>query len=205
MDSDSPVAPRNASTAYSTRDGTSITVHPSGVVFAIPVEWVKWHYQHRDNLHLSGTALAGVKDADQNEWDPEFARVCNAALPFDRCAAHVGGEGWGAQGHSFGDIQLRVYDFLDSPSNLEERIVKGAPRGAREAEIKRESDGVWSRVLVCYKRRFYDYGATAYVDFRIHLFGSRTLVFVFMCTNLESRDKVGKTLSLFLVSVQLGK
>jgi hypothetical protein len=41
------------------------------------------------------------------EWDSEYASVVNASLPFEDCAAHVGGEGWGWQGLSFGDLQVR--------------------------------------------------------------------------------------------------
>jgi hypothetical protein len=48
------------------------------------------------------------------EWDSEYGFVVNASLPFDDCAAHVGGEGWGWQGVSFGDLQVRAY--VTSPS-----------------------------------------------------------------------------------------
>jgi hypothetical protein len=43
------------------------------------------------------------------EWDTEYARVVNSAMRFQDCVAHVGGEGWGKDGSSFGDVQLRVY------------------------------------------------------------------------------------------------
>jgi hypothetical protein len=35
------------------------------------------------------------------EWDSEYASFVNASLPFEDCAAHVGGEGWGWQGVFF--------------------------------------------------------------------------------------------------------
>ena len=47
-----------------------------------------------------------------SEWDVEFARVCDAALPFERCAAHVGSEGWERTVRSYGDLQVRAYDLV---------------------------------------------------------------------------------------------
>jgi hypothetical protein len=175
--------PRDTSAPFSTQEGTTITLHPSGITFKIPVDWATWNSKHENNLHLSVDQLARVEKPPGDEWDREFAQVCNASLPFDRCAAHVGSEGWGMNSHRYNDLQVRVYDLLDSPGDLEDRIVKAATAVAKVDEAKRELGGAWRRLLVKYRRFHFDYGATAFVDFRLRQFRDRTIVFVFMYTH----------------------
>ncbi len=117
------------------------------------------------------------------EWDREFAIACNAALPFERCAAHLGSEGWGDDGRRYSDLQVRAYDLADPPIELEKQIIKGATLAVKPDEVARESDGEWRRILVSYERIHFDYSATAHVDFRLRRFGDRTLVLVFMYTS----------------------
>lgn len=99
------------------RQSAVITLHPSGAAFHIPDDWVEWHSEFDNNLHLTIPELEAVARG-AGEWDTEYASLCNAIFPFDCCAAHVGGEGWGSQGGSFGDLQVRVYDMHESPEAL---------------------------------------------------------------------------------------
>ena len=84
-----PAAPskggKNDSSPFSTLEGSTITLHPSGVKFDVPADWVRGHEQ-RNRLHLSRSQLAKVEKPDFDEWNREFGPDCNAALPFDRCA-----------------------------------------------------------------------------------------------------------------------
>jgi hypothetical protein len=177
---------KDTSVPFATRDFTTITLHPSGFTFKVPVDWVDWYAKHGNNLHLSRDQLARVEKPDQDEWDREFARICNASLPFDRCAAHVGGEGWGDDARSFGDLQVRVYDLLDPPSDLVYRIVKAVKAVAEVDDSRGESGEPWRRLLITYHRVHFDYEATAFVDFRLRKFRDRTIVFVFMYTVANS-------------------
>jgi hypothetical protein len=173
---------RDTSSPFSTRDGPTITLHPSGFTFELPANWVTWYSERGNNLHLSRDQLRRVEKPDSDEWDREFARISNASLPFDRCAAHVGSEGWGQDARLYSDLQVRVYDLLDPTNDLEERIVKAATATARVDGAERSVEGPWRRIVIRYDRRHFDYGATAFVDFRMRPFHDRTIVFVFMYT-----------------------
>jgi hypothetical protein len=201
-DSEGSVTYHSTATPFSTRENDWITVHPTGVMFRIPSGWVAWHLQHRNNLFLSGNPLARAQVPDGGEWDKELARICNAAIPFDRCAAHVGSRGWGRPGFGYGGgVQVRVYDLPDAPSVVEARIVSKVSAAFRVDEVKLEAEGMWRRVYMSYTRRFYDYQATAHVDFRLQSVNNRTLVCVCMYVNGKSGE-VGSMLSGILDSVR---
>ncbi len=78
---------------YATRVGRTTHLHPSDATFQIPQDWLDWNAEFHNNLHLTHRELRKVR-IGFGEWDYEYARVVNAALPFEHCAAHVGGEGW---------------------------------------------------------------------------------------------------------------
>src|ERR1700674_3493367 len=90
------------------RSGRTVILHPSEASFDIPTDWIAWYGKFHNNLHLSEKELALV-EIGAGEWDTEYAKVVNSAMRFQDCVAHVGGEGWGKDGSSFGDVQLRVY------------------------------------------------------------------------------------------------
>src|SRR5205823_1863710 len=161
---------RDTSGPFSTRNNALITLHPSGFTFEVPADWVKWHSQHGNNFHLSRDELARTEKPESDEWDREFARLSNAALPFRRCAAHVGSEGWGQDARFYSDLQVRVYDLLDAPDDLEKQIVEAARAAVKPDAITREASGAWRRIAVRYARSHYDYRATACVDFRLRQF-----------------------------------
>lgn len=184
-------APMNRPSAV--RDGTTITLRPGGATFKVPQDWLKWHRQFGNNLHLTHKQLDAVARGG-GEWDTEYASVCNAALPFDRCAAHVGEEGWGKEGVSYADLQVRVYELAEAPEVVERRIrEQGAADVKRfsghRPEVKSDKDSVWRRTVLAFRLWYGDYGGTAHVDFRVRRCGGRTIVFVFMYSNYQSHAK----------------
>jgi hypothetical protein len=126
------------------------------------------------------------------EWDTEYNHICNAVLPFNRCAAHIGDEGWGREGVSYADLQVRVFDLAEPPEDIERRIdgdgateverITGK-RPAPEHDTKTE----WVAIRLAYGRFYIDYGATAHVDFRLRHLGKRTIVFMY--TDYTSQQK----------------
>ena len=154
-----------------------------------------------NNLHLSRAQLAEIEKPDFDEWDSEFGRACNATLPFDRCAAHVGSEGWGRDARRFDDLQLRVYDLSRTTSQIEDRIAQDAMAAVKTDRVRRETNGSWRRILVTYDRRHFDYGATAHIDIILTSVGARTLAFVFMYTNAL---KEPEAIPMILKSVRRG-
>jgi hypothetical protein len=171
---------------WAERDGNTITLRPSGVSFRVPKDWLEWH----DNFHLSHRELDAVARG-AGDWDTEYASVCNTVLPFDRCAAHVGEECWGAKGVSYADLQVRVYDLRDTPEAVEHAVetvgAADAERlGKHPPELRRDDDGQWRRAALDFPLWYGDYGGTACVDFRLRPVGGRTVVFVFTyCTHQE--------------------
>lgn len=174
-----------------TRTGTTIILAPSGASFSIPADWVEWHDQFRNNFHLTHEQLDAVEHV-QGEWDTEYAGICNAIFPFDRCCAHVGREGWGRDSVSFADLQLRVYELPDDVAAIRARIEN---EGSREVEaitgapvdLQHDETGLWTRSVFTYDRFYIDYGATAHVEIRVRRFEDRTIAFVFMYTDYQSQ------------------
>jgi hypothetical protein len=119
-------------------------------------------------------------------------------LPFDRCAAHVGGEGWGKDGVSYGDLQVRVYDLGEPANAVEQRIEKEASTdverfSGQKPDVKHDRAAAWNKTVFAFPRWYGDYGATAHVDFRVRRLGTRTFVFVFMYSSydLHAKEIVG--------------
>jgi hypothetical protein len=94
---------------FASRNGRTIQLHRSDVTFQVPQDWLDLDAQFDNNLHLGHRELRSVR-IGHGEWDSEYGSVVNASLPFDDGAAPVGGEGWGRQGVSFGDLQVRAYE-----------------------------------------------------------------------------------------------
>lgn len=182
--------PSQQSKRGSIRHGTTITAAGHGLSFEIPKAWVRWHDENGDahpNLHLTPAELDLVKETE-GEWDREFALIVNAFLPFEQCVAHVGSEGWGPQGISYSDLQVRIYVLSPTPEEIAERV---SSRGAAVVENITGTSavpqlarvGLWKRTLLKYQRRYADYGATAIVDLRLRRFRSRTVAFALMYTD----------------------
>ena len=181
---------------YSTRIGQKIVLNPSGISFRIPQDWIDWFNRSHNNLHLTRQELSEVKDG-QGEWDTEYAKVVNSALPFDDCAAHVGEEGWGRQGVSYGDVQLRAYVTNLSPDEVSARIRGPAflvawkvARPNSRPTIEDGHEDSWQKTTVSYDLYYGDYGGTAQVRFFVRPWKKKTLVLVFM----GGRDEVVQTI-----------
>jgi hypothetical protein len=172
-----------------TRDGREVRLEPSGVTFRVPQAWVDYHAKFGKNLHLTRAELDAARDG-AGEWDTEYAAVANAALPFDRCAAHAGGEGWGRDGVSFGDLQVRAYVVPGGPDQVAAAVAKAglaaAARYDKRARAGGGTAGDWHRATVRYDLWYGDYGGTAVVDVYARPVGKDTVVFVFM--HADHRD-----------------
>ncbi len=122
---------------FAIRQGRTIKLHPSNITFQVPQSWVEWDSQFHNNFHLTHRELRSVR-IGHGEWDSEYASVVNASLPFEECAAHVGGEGWGWQGVSFGDLQVRAYVTSLSEDEVLERV-KSQGFGAAQSIAERQT------------------------------------------------------------------
>jgi hypothetical protein len=176
---------------FATRDGTTIVLKPSGATFQVPQEWVERFRKFGNNIHLTHQQLDAVARGAR-EWHTEYASVCNAVLPFDRCAAHVGGGGWGRQSVSYIALQVRIYDLDEDLDEIEQAIkTRGAADVTRitknAAALECSIKDSWRKCVFSYRRWYYDYGATAHVDFRFRRLGERTFVFVFMYTEVDQK------------------
>lgn len=199
---------------FASRDESTITLHPSEASFKIPQSWVERYNQYANNFHLTLVELDAVARGD-GEWDTEYASVCNAVLPFDRCCAHVGGEGWAGQGGSFGDLQVRVYELDDAPKDVERRIcgegIADIKRFSGKAPmLKQDIKAPWRRTLLGFERFYWDYGGLARVDFRVRQFEKRTFVFVFMYTGDYMGDEsqenaIASILDSFVAGTEKGR
>lgn len=202
--SNTPQGPPRAQS--STRAGTTITSAEYGLHFQVPAAWVRWQEQNpeRPSLHLAPAELDAARDAE-GEWDREFAQVVNAILPFERCVAHVGAEGWGRKGISYADLQVRAYVLEETPGDIEARAATLGTRavasfaGSPPVPLH-ESEGEWKRTVLRYQRTYWDYGATAIVDLRVRPWPNHTVAFAFMYT--DHADHQGEIEAL-LASVTL--
>ena len=177
-----------------TREGQKITLHPTGITLRLPSQWLQWFDKFHNNIHLTRDQLEKIENGD-GEWDTEYAKVVNAALPFTDCVAHVGGEGWGREGASFGDIQLRIYltDFKEQEvlarihgaalqtARTVARPLPNLPAGlAPDTSLKDAKESQWGESVIQYPLWYGDYGGVAHVRFYMSTVGGETLVLVFM-------------------------
>lgn len=187
-----PLGPQRDSKLGALLSGNKLTLAPSGITISIPNDWLEWNEKFNNNFHLSSSDMRKVCHGI-GEWDTEYSQIINDMFPFPRCVAHIGGEGWGADGVSFGDIQMRIYHLESNSDQVQLRIETLAP-GAVEPLVDDEHstlgpkptigsiesiDG-WKRLLIRFGRFYYDYGDTANVDVRFRSFNSETIVVVLM-------------------------
>jgi hypothetical protein len=187
-------SPQPREQRYATRNGQNVILHPSGVTFRVPQQWLEWHDKFHNNLHLTREQLDKVEDGG-GEWDTEYGQVVNAALPFADCAAHVGGEGWGLEGVSFGDVQLRAYVTELNPQeiftrihgaalNVARRVSRFAPTVlqnlATDVSVTDGEEGPWRKAVIQYPLWYGDYGGVARIRFYVASIKGGTLALVFM-------------------------
>lgn len=181
-------------------DGHKVTLQPSGIVFTVPPSWIEWKSHFDNNFHLTTGQLDKVEHG-AGEWDTEYGKIANAALPFDRCAVHAGGEGWGADAWGYGDLQFRVYILDGIPERIEESIYKKSKTAA--AALERDSRSVfrakataedktssgWTKsVGVTMSVSYFDYGGAANVDFWLFPWNEQTVVAVFMYSKYQVQE-----------------
>jgi hypothetical protein len=192
---------------YATRQERIIYLHPSDTIFQIPQDWLYWDTEFHNNIHLTHRELTKVRFG-AGEWDTEYGDVVNSALPFEYCAVHVGGEGWGREGVSFGDLQLRAYVTNLSSAEILRRISGPAFATAKRVssqmfhapvvQIDSGQEGEWQRAVIQYDLFYGDYGGRANIEFYIKQVSQYELVMVFM-GNVEKEKRQ------ILDSVTIGK
>ncbi len=121
-----PVRPYRA-----TRKNDLVEIAPLGLSFPIPQPWLGWNNAFHNNLHFTEKQLAAIKTGEMADWDPEYAIVVNAVLPFERCALHAGSEGWGQEGVSYADLQMRVYVLDEVPEKVEAKVASAGAQAVR--------------------------------------------------------------------------
>jgi hypothetical protein len=188
---------------FASRKNTMITLSPSKAAFEIPKDWVEWYDKFGNNLHLTRQEIDAAARGD-GEWYTEFASVCNAALPFDHCSAHVGLFGWPKA--SAIDLQVRVYDLEEEENAVASRIKDAGIADIKrfsgsEPVLKQESVNSWQRIFFSFNRSYGDYFGTAHVDFRQRRFENRTFVFVFMY--IGEKNDMEKEIASILASFEV--
>jgi hypothetical protein len=163
---------------------------------------VEWYDKNHNNLHLNRKELSTVRTA-YGFWDKDYAEVVNAVLPFEKCVAHLGAEGWGRESYSIADLQMRIYFVEWSLGRVKGRVLDRGRRAAtailrremglsdaKEASVVNDNVGGWERSVVQFDIRHSDpvdeiYG-TAIVEFYMRKLGGHTMVLVFMRSSPEA-------------------
>jgi hypothetical protein len=155
---------------------------------------MEWYREEHNNLHLGGNDLRKVNNAG-TAWDADYARVVNAALPFECCAVHAGGEGWGAESRSIADLQMRVYIADWSLKTVHTLIRRKALSKAKQiayhqmgtaakVRFRNDSMGKWYRTAIRFSVRHQDavdeMRGGANIEFYVRSVGVETVVLVFM-------------------------
>lgn len=176
---------------YATRQDRTIQLHPSNITFQVPQSWLEWDSEFHNNFHLTHRQLRSVR-VGHGEWDSEYGSVVNASVPFEDCAAHVGGEGWGWQGVSFGDLQVRAYVTSLSGNEVLGRVKSQGFKTAQSIAERQSGFGVgqatfsasieqqWQHAKISYPLWYGDYGGTATIDFYLKDASRYRLVIVLM-------------------------
>ncbi len=168
------LAPDFATPTASTREASVVTTVGPGQQFSFPAGWLAWFAEHANNLHLTRSELELVRTGT-GEWDAEYSHVLTSLFDFDRCAAHVGGEGWGADAVSYTDLQLRAYVLDELPADILARI-DAAPWTLVDTNVLISPGDPWQQVLLTWDNFYGDYGGPAALDLRIRRFASATVV-----------------------------
>ena len=158
----------------STREAAVVTTVGPGPRFEVPAQWLIWHADFANNLHLTRPELEAVREG-AGDWDTEYAQVLAAVLDHDHCSAHVGGEGWGAEAVGFGDLQMRVYVLDELPTDVLDRLGSTLMGGIVQ-DIEIELSEPWTRAVLHWDNWYGDYGGPANLDLRLRRFETATVV-----------------------------
>jgi len=170
-------------------NGDTISVTDPCFTFHIPHSWVETRLVPLNNIHLEAASLQAVENAT-GEWDSEYARVANSVFPFRACVAHLGEEGWGAEGVGFGDLQMRVYCLHDwGGAKIDEAAQIGlatAKKISEKASLAKGEARAWSVHEIEFPVWYGDYGGIAVVDVYSKRVGQYTVALVFMYAKVTS-------------------
>jgi hypothetical protein len=169
-----------------------LAIEPLGASFEIPRTWFdpptikltcEYNSPVSSRFHVSRESIAKLPRAT-GEWDKEFSAVVDSVMPFSGTLAQLGSEGWGAESSCFGDLQVRVY-VTDLPiDSLATRARTRASETANRffpATPVAEADTLgWRVQKLSWNAWYYDYGATAQVEFYSRRVRDKTLTLVFM-------------------------
>ena len=176
-----------------------LVIEPLRVSFEIPPTWLLpytgyvpegcgTHPLLCNRIHVSRESIAELRNAI-GEWDREYSKVVDSVLPFDATVAQLGAEGWSWGSSSFADLQVRAY-VSDLP--LDSIAARARTTGVKTANktfptgAAQESDTLgWRTQKIQWDAWYYDYGATAHVEFFSRRIGSRTLTLVFMYVGFD--------------------
>jgi hypothetical protein len=169
-----------------------LAIEPLGVSFEIPPTWfdtptIKGTCEYNSlissRFHVSRESIAKLPRAI-GEWDKEFSAVVDSVMPFSGTVAQLGSEGWGAESSCFGDLQVRVYvtdvsvDSLSTRARL--RASETAKRFFPSTPVAEADTLGWRVQRLSWDAWYYDYGATAQVEFYSRRVREKTLTLVFM-------------------------
>ncbi|MFZ0139308.1 MAG: hypothetical protein WAK89_19740 [Candidatus Sulfotelmatobacter sp.] len=175
---------------FSTAEGRTVRMQPSGTTFEVPEG--RW-----DGWYLDRAELDKAKGG-KGEWYTEYARVANAALPFENCSVQTGTYLWNAP--TFFGVTVRGYSLDSAAGEVEARIRSKALSAARHlphktagnASVTESRQKQWSRLLIGYDVWYGDYGGRANVDFYVTEVEGKTIVLVFMYAGVNNNISVVK-------------
>src|SRR5262245_19659592 len=170
----------------------TVVIKPYDISFSLPASWLEWQQKYHNNIHSTRRELHRTKYGER-EWDFEYARIVNALLPYDKCVLHAGGEGWGRESGSFGDLQVRLYlgDFNIEQIENDVRThgSRVAQKVGKNVEVTRDELVGWPRVSLTYDLWFDDYGGKARIDFCLRRVNDVSTLFVLMyCSDFRSKQ-----------------
>jgi len=187
-----------------------LVIEPLGVSFEIPQAWfdpptIKRTCEYNSpvisRFHISQASIAKLPRAT-GEWDKEFSAVVDSVMPFSGTVAQIGSEGWGAESSCFGDLQVRVYVTDLSVDSLAKRASDRASVTAnqffRSTPVTEADTLGWRVQRLSWDAWYYDYGATAQVEFYSRRVRNKTVTLVFMHAlasdrGIEDRDHIVST------------
>ena len=188
----------SASRHFSTLEGNTIRMEPSGASFQIPLAWTKEY----GAVSTTQTQLQKVRSG-KGEWYKEYSRIVSGALPFRNCSVQAGTGPW--DGASFGGVQMRAYVFTAGAPESDAKIAVRALAAARSlpkktvrnAQVERSEAGRWHKSVIRYDASYTDYGGTANVEFYETSNEQWRVVLVFMHAGTNEPDEVQQILGSF--------
>lgn len=185
--------PQSGAENSSTRESEIIRVQPSGVSLRLPKSWV---------LYQTKEEIAGVKKG-KGEWQTEYAKILNAAIPFASCSLHAGEHQWDTAAASM--LQMRLYTLAPTKGNIEHRIMTKGLAAAktlpfptvRNAHLDKQDAGQWHKIVIRYDVSYGDYAGTANIEFYTATHEDWTIALVFMHAGTNEPNEVRQILDSF--------